>query len=320
MFNNPPAPSSWRNKLGSPEFPAEPDRYHLYVGLFCPFAHRVILTRQLKGLQEFLPMSIVKPYPKNDGGWRFPATDDEYPGSTVDHLFHSHFLNEIYFKSSPNYQGRYSVPVLWDKKTNQIVNNESEDIMRMLNTAFNDFLSEESKKVHFRPSDLRSQIDEIDAWLVPDLNLGVYKAGFAQAQEDYEKNARVVFKTLDRLESILKSHEGPYLLPGNNLTEIDLKLYATLVRFDAIYVQHFKLIIGTIRHNYPALNRYLKNLYWNVKGFKEVTNFKHIKENYSKSHKDINPKSITPLGPFPEMEPWTKEDEDWKRSLEDVPS
>ena len=264
-------------------------------------------------------MSIVKAYPKNDGGWRFPKTDDEYPGSTVDHLFHSEFLHDIYFKSLPNYEGKYSVPVLWCKKTNQIVNNESQDIMRMLNTAFNHFLPEGSKEreLDFYPPDLRSQIDDINPWLMSDLNEGVYKAGFAGTQADYEKNAKIVFKTLDRLESMFKDHNGRYVL-GNRTTELDIKLYNTLVRFDTIYVQHFKLTIGTIRHNYPFLTRFLKHMYWKVKGVKETTNFKHIKENYSKSHVDINPKSITPLGPFPEVEEWTEEDEDWRKGLEKI--
>ena len=317
MPNIPPSQGAFRNVLESAEFPVERDRYHLYIGLFCPFAHRVFLTREMKGLQEFLPMSIVKPYPKNDGGWRFPKTDDEYPGSTVDHLFHSEFLHDVYFKSLANYEGKYSVPVLWCKKTSQIVNNESQDIMRMLNTAFNGFLPEGSKEreLDFYPPDLRSQIDEINPWLMSDLNEGVYKAGFAGTQEGYEKNAKIVFKTLDRLESIFKDHGGPHVL-GDRMTELDIKLYSTLVRFDPIYVQHFKLTIGTIRHNYPFLNRFLKNMYWNVKGTRATTDFKHIKENYSKCQVDVNPKGITPLGPFPEVEEWTAEDEKWRKGLE----
>ncbi|MCJ1315014.1 hypothetical protein MMC15_000328 [Xylographa vitiligo] len=143
MANTSPNADSWRHELGSRDFPVEFERYHLYVGLFCPFAHRVLLTRQLKGLQKFLPMSIVKPYPKEHGGWRFPETDTGYEGSTVDLLFHSAFLHDVYFRSPPaysKYEGQYSVPVLWDKKTDQIVNNESEDIMRQLDAAFNDLL------------------------------------------------------------------------------------------------------------------------------------------------------------------------------------
>ena len=185
--------------------------------------------------------------------------------------------------------------------------------MRMLNTAFNEFLLEGSpeRRLNFYPSNLRSNINETNPWLSSNFNLGVYKAGFANTQEDYEENARVVFKTLDRLEGLISLHKGPYFLPGKDLTELDLKLHVTLVRFDATYVQHFKLNIGTIRHNYPGLHRFLKNMYWNVKGVKETTNFKHIKENYSKSHTDVNPKIITSLGPCPDIEPWTTEDEEW---------
>ena len=288
------------------------------VGLFCPFAHRVIITRELKGLQPFLPMSIVKPYPKEDGGWRFPTMDDEYPGSTIDHLFHFQFLHEVYFKSNSQYKGKYSVPVLWDKKTNQIVNNESEDIMRMLNTVYSDHLPKDDprQKLNFYPPELKHQIDGINSWMSPGLNTGVYKAGFAPTQEAYDSAAVVVFETLDRLEKILKEQNSIFIIPGTlHPTEVDIKLYTTLVRFDIIYQQHFKLMLKSIRHNYPSLNRWLKNFYWNVPGVEATTNFNHIKENYSKSHLDINPKSITPLGPEPEVEPWTDEDERWKRGV-----
>lgn len=319
MANHPPSDGSgsWRHTIPSAEFPAAPDRYHLYVGLFCPFAHRVIVTRELKGLQEILPMSIVKPYPKDGGGWRFPLTNEEYPGSTIDHLFHSKFLHEVYFRSDSEYKGKYSVPVLWDKKTNQIVNNESEDIMRMLNHAFDEFLPEDSAKtkLDFYPQELREEINEVNSWMMPNLNNGVYKAGFAGNQEDYEKNCRIVFQTLDRLEGILATQDSLFVLATKWPTEVDIKLYTTLVRFDTIYQQHFKLMVRSVRHGYPRLNRWLKNFYWNPPGVKETTNFKHIKENYSKSHLDINPKSITPLGPEPDVEPWTQEDERWKKGV-----
>ena len=321
MSNHPPSDASpsgsWRHTIPSTTFPASSNRYHLYVGLFCPFAHRVLVTRELKGLQHVLPLSIVKPYPKNDGGWRFPANDEEYPGSTVDHLFHSNFLSDLYFRSDANYKGKYSVPVLWDKETNQIVNNESEDIMRILNHAFDDFLPQDDprRKLDFYPEDLRKQIDEINSWMMPDLNNGVYKAGFASTQEDYEKNCLIVFKTLDRLESVLSSHGHLYVLKTKQPTEIDIKLYTTLIRFDTIYQQHFKLMIRSIRHGYPHLHHWLKNFYWNLPGVTTTTNFKHIKENYSKSHVDINPKSITPLGPEPDVELWTEEDERWKKGV-----
>lgn len=303
--NNPPGEGgSWRHQLGSDRFPVEADRYHLYVGLFCPFAHRVMITRELKGLQEFLPMSVVKAYSKDDGDWRFPATDDEYPDSTIDHLFHSEFLHEVYFKSYKDYKSIYSVPVLWNKKTNQIVNNESEDIMRMLNNAFDDLLPKGSSQhdLNFYPAHLQPQIEEISSWMMPDLNSDVYKAGFADIQSSYEKNARIVFSTLDRLESMLsQSHKSSlYLLP--QMSEIDIKLFTTLIRFDVVYQQHFKLMLRSIRHEYPYLNRWMKNMYWNVLSVRRTINFKHIKENYTKSHIRINPLGITPLGPELEVE------------------
>ncbi|KAF9640903.1 Glutathione S-transferase [Lasiodiplodia theobromae] len=287
------------------QFPPEKGRYHLYIGLFCPFAHRANLVRHLKGLTDIIELSIVKPYPKGDEkgwpGWRFPKTDDEYPNATVDKLFRSEYLHEVYFRADKDYKGRYSVPLLWDTKTQTAVNNESAELLRWLPTAFNDLISPELAKIDLYPSHLRSQIDTITEWMQRDLNTGVYKAGFATDQETYEKNLPAVFAALNKLEEIVHKNGGPYIL-GKELTELDLRAYATVVRFDTVYVQHFKCNLGTIRHDYPVLNNWLKNLYWNVKGFKESTDFKHIKENYTKSHYGINPKAITPLGPYPDVE------------------
>ena len=319
MSDKPPSEDgSWRHQLGTPDFPVEANRYHLYVGLFCPFACRVMITREIKGLQKLLSMDVVKPYPKDGGGWRFPASDHEYPGSTVDSLYHSAFLQDIYFKSDAGYKGKYSVPVLWDKKTLQIVNNESEDIMRILNHAFDDLLAPDSpaRRADFFPPELQLEIREISSWMMPNLNNGVYKAGFAKTQEDYERNCHVVFETLDRLENMFASQGSLFLLGTPHPTEVDIKLYTTLVRFDPVYQQHFKLMVRSIRYGYPRLNRWLRNIYWNVPGFKETTDFRHIKENYTKSHRDINPLSITPLGPEPPVEPWTEDDERWKSGLD----
>ncbi|KAH9224883.1 glutathione S-transferase-like protein [Leptodontidium sp. 2 PMI_412] len=287
------------------QFPPEAGRYHLYIGLFCPFAHRANLIRHLKGLTDIISLSIVKPYPKGDDngypGWKFPTADDPYEGSTPDHLFGSTYLHEIYFKEKPDYKGRYSVPVLWDKKTNQLVNNESLEILRNLNSGFNSMLPEKYRSVDLYPERMRGEIDEIGAWMQADLNLGVYKAGFAPDQETYDKNVVPVFRALNRMEQILAKNGGPYVL-GSDLTELDLRLYPTIIRFDAVYVQHFKCNLGTIRHDYPLLNEWMKNLYWNIPGFKETTDFRHIKENYTKSHPGVNPKAITPLGPIPHVE------------------
>ncbi|OIW26366.1 glutathione S-transferase [Coniochaeta ligniaria NRRL 30616] len=297
---------SWHDKV-SPDGPFKPEkgRYRLYIGLFCPFAHRANLVRHLKGLQDIIPVTVVKPYPKGDDkgwpGWQFPATDDEYPGANPDPLFHAKYLHELYFKADPEYKGRYSVPVLWDTQTNTIVNNESAELMRDLQTGFNSILPEADANVTLYPEHLREQIDHISEWMQRDLNTGVYKAGFARTQEDYDKNVPVVFAALNKLEKIIHANGGPYIL-GEALTELDVRAYATIVRFDAVYVQHFKCNLGMIRHDYPQINNWLKNLYWNVEGFRETIDFRHTKENYTKSHGDINPLAITPMGPWPEVE------------------
>lgn len=283
---------SWHGviKPGS-QFPPEAGRYHLYVGLFCPFAHRALLVRHLKGLESLIDVSVVMPYPKGDGGWpgwRFPASNDEYAGATVDKLFGSKHIHEVYFKGDSGYKGKYSVPVLWDTKEGAIVTNESAELLRWLPTAFEDILPKEGQKydLDLYPAHLRSQIDEISEWMQRDLNSGVYKAGFAETQEAYDENVPVVFAALNHLESLIHRNGGPYIL-GSHLTELDIRAYTTIIRFDAIYVQHFKCNLGTIRANYPVIHEWLKNLYWNVKGFKETTDFKHIKENVSQYYPTI---------------------------------
>lgn len=287
------------------------------AGLFCPFAHRANIVRYLKGLQDIIPVTVVKPYPKGDEngwpGWQFPSSDSEYPGADPDPLFGAKYLHEIYFKDDPEYKGRYSVPLLWDTKTNTIVNNESHELLRDLQTGFNSILPEEYSTVTLYPEHLRDEIDTISVWMQRDLNTGVYKAGFATTQEDYDKNVPVVFAALNKLEKIIAQHGGPFIL-GKDLTELDVRAYATVVRFDTVYVQHFKCNLGTIRHDYPQINNWLKNLYWNVPAFRDTTDFKHIKENYTKSHGDINPRAITPLGPWPEVE------EGYEKDLSKVPT
>ncbi|KAK8040989.1 hypothetical protein PG994_013996 [Apiospora phragmitis] len=286
---------SWHGVV-SPDGPFQPEagRYHLYIGLFCPFAHRAYLVRHLKGLQDAIGVSVVKPYPKGNDqgwpGWQFPGAngpEDVYEGATADKLFGSKFMHEVYFKADPGYKGRYSVPVLWDTKTGTIVNNESHELLRWMPTAFNSLLPEGSpeRQLDLLPEHLRDQIDEISEWMQRDLNTGVYKAGFARSQEEYEENVPTVFAALNHLESIMHKNGGPYIL-GKELTELDLRAYATIIRFDAVYVQHFKCNLGTIRGNYTVIHNWLKNLYWN----------------YTKSHGDINPLAITPLGPFPDIE------------------
>jgi len=276
------------------------------TGLFCPFAQRVNILRHLKGLQDIIPVTVVKPYPKGDEngwpGWQFPSSGAEYAGADPDPLFGAKYLHEIYFKADADYKGRYSVPVLWDKKKGTIVNNESAELLRDLQTAFDSLLSGDAATgALLYPEPLRSQVDEIAGWMQRDLNSGVYKAGFATTQEDYDAHVPAVFAALNRLERIIADHGGPFVL-GATLTELDVRAYTTIVRFDTVYVQHFKCNLGTIRHDYPQINNWLKYLYWRVPGFRETTDFRHIKENYTKSHDKINPLAITPMGPWPDIE------------------
>ncbi|KAI2467265.1 glutathione S-transferase [Annulohypoxylon bovei var. microspora] len=286
-------------------FAPESGRYHLYIGYFCPFAHRANLVRVLKNLDSAIDISVVKAYPKGGKGWSFPGAngpDDTYEGSTPDKLFGSKYLHEVYFRADKDYKGKYSVPLLWDTKEDTAVNNESLELLRWLQTGFNEILPEGSpeRNLNLYPDHLRAKIDEVTKWMTSDLNSGVYKAGFARDQAGYENGVIPVFAALNQLEQLIHKNGGPYIL-GKELTELDILAYVSAIRFDAAYVQHFKCNLGTIRGDYPVIHEWLKNLYWNVKGFRETTNIKHIKENYTKSHTDINPLSITPLGPYPDI-------------------
>ncbi|KAK9330320.1 glutathione S-transferase [Lipomyces starkeyi] len=296
-------PSSFRNfisKEPGAEYPPEKGRYHLYISWACPWAHRTAIVRALKGLQGVIGLSVVDWY-LGELGWRF-STPEETPGATIDPVHHSSHLRELYFRMNPDYEGRFTVPVLWDKKTDTLVNNESSEIIRMLNEEFDDFVDDKFKGVTFYPKSLRKDIDELNEWVYDTVNNGVYKAGFATKQEVYEAHVINLFKSLDRLEGILAKSTGPYIF-GNVLTEADIRLYTTIIRFDPVYVQHFKCNIGTIRHNYPQLHKWLRHLYWDIPQFKETTNFEHIKKHYTKSHRQINPFGITPVGPIPDIEP-----------------
>lgn len=263
--------------------------------------------RSLKGLQEFLPATVVKPYPKGDEkgwpGWKFPSAVDEYPGADPDPLFGAKHLHEVYFKDDPQYKGRYTVPLLWDVKNSVAVNNESLELLRDLQAAFDPLLPEGSpeRTLTLYPEPLRAEIDRVGAWMQDHLNFGVYKAGFAETQVEYDKHVPYVFAALNILERMVHANGGPYLL-GSQLTELDVRMYATLIRFDTVYAQHFMCNLGIIRHDYPQLHNWLKNLYWNVPAFRETTDFKHIKENYTKSHHSVNPRAITPMGPWPHIE------------------
>lgn len=300
--------SSFRNTI-SKNGPHQPEagRYHLYVSYACPWAHRTLITRILKGLTGIIGVTVVHWHMDNNG-WRFATEEEgktEAIGAGPEPFYGFKRLKELYFKANPDYAGRFTVPVLWDKKLETIVNNESSEIIRILNTEFNSIIDEKYTNVDIYPEDLRAKIDELNDWIYPTINNGVYKAGFATKQEPYEREVKAVFESLDKIEKILEERHatGEEFLLGNDITEADIRLYPTLVRFDPVYHQHFKCNIRMLRHDYPHIHRYLRTLYWKNDAFKDTTNFEHIKFHYTKSHPQINPHGITPLGPLPNILP-----------------
>jgi putative glutathione S-transferase len=304
--------SQFRNfiKKGG-EFPPEKGRYHLYVSYACPWAHRTLIVRQLKGLEDIIPYTSVH-WHMLAKGWHFASKDNtDAPGANVTpdpvkgHEGYTH-LRDIYFGVDPEYEGRFTVPTLLDTKTGKIVSNESSEIIRMFYTEFDDLLPSQYKSVNLFPGNLQKQIEETNEWTYNDINNGVYKSGFATTQDAYEKAVTTLFKSLDRVEKHLSENKGPFYY-GNEVTEADVRLFTTVVRFDVVYVQHFKTNIRDIRSGYPYIHKWLRHLYWNVPAFKDTTEFTHIKNHYTKSHTQINPHSITPLGPEP---PILREDEE----------
>mgnify|MGYP000179126557 CR=1 FL=1 len=265
-------------------FKAEAGRYHLYVSLACPWAHRTLIFRKLKGLEDLVSVSIVDPY-MLENGWEFKNRR----GGTVDHLFGNDYLWQVYTRADPTYSGRVTVPVLWDKKLETIVSNESSEIIRMFNSAFDHLTGSNDD---FYPADLRAEIDMLNAQIYDSVNNGVYKCGFATTQEAYESHIGPLFNTLDQLEKRLSKNR--YLL-GANVTEADWRLFTTLIRFDPVYVGHFKCNIRQIAE-YRNLSAYLRDLY-QIPGVSDTVDFYHIKHHYYGSHHMINPTRIVPVGP-----------------------
>ena len=262
---------------GQGGFRAEPGRYHLYVSLACPWAHRTLIFRQLKSLQEMVGVTVVEPL-MLDHGWVLQG--DQYG---LDYLY------QLYLKADPGYAGRVTVPVLWDKQRQTIVNNESAEIIRMFNTAFNGLTG---NSADYYPAALRSQIDTINERVYDAINNGVYRAGFATTQAAYEEAYYKLFDALDWVEQTLG---GQRYLAGPGLTEADWRLFTTLIRFDAVYHGHFKTNRQRIA-DYPAISNYLRELY-QYPGVTQTVNFAHIKQHYYGSHATINPSRVVPLGP-----------------------
>jgi putative glutathione S-transferase len=271
-------------KTGRSGFKAEAGRYHLYVSLACPWAHRTLIFRTLKGLETLIGLSVVHWY-MGEQGWTFADGEGVIP----DPIHYAQYLHQIYTQADRTYTGRVTVPVLWDKKTQTIVNNESAEIIRIFNTAF-DGLG--AKTGDYYPPDLQAEIDILNDRIYNTVNNGVYKAGFATTQTAYEEALLPLFETLDWLEERL-THQT-YLL-GDRLTEADWRLFTTLVRFDAVYVGHFKCNLKRIV-DYPQIWNYLRRLY-QMPQIADTVNFRHIKGHYYESHKTINPTGIVPLGP-----------------------
>jgi putative glutathione S-transferase len=269
---------------GTGGFKAEPGRYHLYVSLACPWANRTMIFRSLKGLETFISVSVVH-WHMAENGWTFEPAEGVIPDS----INHADFLHQVYTAAVPDYSGRVTVPILWDKKTNTIVSNESSEIIRMLNSAFDGIGATPGD---YYPENLRGEIDEINDRIYSTVNNGVYKAGFATTQEAYEEALIPLFETLDWLEQRLSKQR--YLL-GDSLTEADWRLFTTLIRFDPVYVGHFKCNIRRLV-DYPNLWAYTRDLYQH-EGIAETINMFHIKQHYYASHTSINPSAVVPLGP-----------------------
>lgn len=281
---------NWITPDGSPGpggeggFPAQPGRYHLYVSYACPWAHRTLIFRKLKQLEDLISVSVVHPY-MGPEGWNF----DAWHGATGDTVNGHAFMHQVYTQADPRYSGIITVPVLWDKQRHTIVNNESAEIIRMFNSAFDAW---GDASLDFYPEGLRGEIDAINAEVYEKVNNGVYRTGFAATQEVYEENFTRLFDMLDQLEELLSRQR--YLV-GKRVTEADWRLFVTLLRFDAVYVGHFKCNRRRIR-DYPNLYQYLLELYqW--PGVADTVHFDHIKYHYYFSHTEINPRQIVPLGP-----------------------
>ena len=269
---------------GSGGFAAEADRYHLYVSLACPWAHRTVIFRKLKRIESIVSMSIVSP-DMLQNGWTFNRDE----GSTGDGANSKSKLSEVYLLANPKYSGRVSVPVLWDRKLRTIVNNESSEIIRMFNSAFNTLTQD---RTDYYPAELRKEIDAVNDFVYPNINNGVYRAGFATTQQAYEEAFRNLFDALEDIEPRLSQRR--YLV-GNRITEADWRLFTTLVRFDAVYYAHFKCNWRHI-YEYPNLSNYLRDLYQQP-GVAETVSLAQIKRHYYFSQRQVNPAGIVPVGP-----------------------
>ncbi|XP_047308463.1 glutathionyl-hydroquinone reductase YqjG-like [Impatiens glandulifera] len=292
-------PSTFRNLISRDQnstFPAEVGRYHLYVSYACPWASRCLMYLKIKGLDNAISFSSVKPVwertkdTDDHKGWVFSTSDNEELGAEPDSLNGTRTIRELYELASSNYSGKYTVPVLWDKKLKTIVNNESEEIIRMFNSEFNEIA--ENPSIDLYPLHLQDKINEVNGWIYDGINNGVYKCGFATKQEPYNEAVLRLYEALDKCEEILDKQR---YLCGNTLTEADVRLFVTLIRFDEVYTVHFKCNKKQLRE-YPNLFNYTKDIF-QIAGVSATVNMVHIKKHYYVSHPSINPYGIVPVGP-----------------------
>ncbi len=282
-------PTTFRGRIsedGSTAFPAVTGRYHLYVSLACPWAHRVLITRALMGLDEVISVDVVHPLLGSEG-WTFA---NDYPGSTSDRAEGFSLLREAYNQANPAYEGTITVPVLWDKQERTIVNNESAEIVRMFAHELRDLAA--YPEIDLVPANLEEKIDTLNAWIHPEINNGVYRCGFARSQAAYDKAFNRLFAALDRAEAILADHR---YLTGDRLTEADIRLFTTLIRFDAVYHGHFKCNLRRIV-DYPGLHRFMLEVL-ELPRVAPTVDLAQIKYHYYASHRSINPTGIVPGGP-----------------------
>jgi len=296
QFRNWITPDGTPGPTGEGGFEAEPGRYHLYVSLACPWAHRTLIFRKLKQLEDAIGVSVVHPH-MLDNGWEYAedTSDDMHRfAGTGDPVNGVRFHHQLYTKADPEYTGRVTVPLLWDRGRETIVSNESADIIRMFNSAF---VGVAGNDADFRPDDLREEIDRVNAPIYEKVNNGVYRTGFATTQQAYEEAFDGLFEQLDRIDVLLGERR---YLAGDRVTEADWRLFTTLIRFDAVYVGHFKCNLRRI-HDYPNLSGYLRELYqW--PGVRETVNFEHIRHHYYYSHDKVNPTRVVPKGPELDLE------------------
>ena len=294
-FRNWITPDGSAGPTGVAGFRAEPDRYHLYVSHACPWAHRTMIARKLKNLESVISVNVVNSH-MGDDGWTLLGNE---PGATLDEVNGKRFLHEIYTAAKPDYTGRVTVPVLWDKQRQTLVNNESADILRIFNVAFDGLQGAGKSDLDLYPQAKREEIDELNDVIYHTVNNGVYKTGFGagRSQDVYDENVNALFDTLDQLEGRLEKQR--YLV-GDQITEADWRLFVTLVRFDAVYVTHFKCNKKRI-NDYPNLSNYLRELYA-VPGVAETVNLDHIRKHYYTSMPFINPGRVVAAGFDPELD------------------